>query len=106
MVNPKYRKKGDWERVRQGRVEGLHMLAGVMGPSDNVGSLVVDFRQIYSLPLDVDVLDHLMIGQGRWLSLRERGWSLDGESMGGKYVGKAEVVLIATDSYSYVPLRS
>ncbi|MBK9007214.1 MAG: hypothetical protein IPM31_09495 [Anaerolineae bacterium] len=23
--------------------------------------------------LDVDVLDHLVIGQGRWVSLKERG---------------------------------
>jgi len=27
--------------------------------------------------LDIDVLDHLVIGQGRWVSMRERrlGWS-------------------------------
>ena len=28
--------------------------------------------------LDVDVLDHLVIGQGRWLSLRERGLGFSG----------------------------
>ena len=26
--------------------------------------------------LDVDVLDHMVIGQGRWVSLKERGWDL------------------------------
>ena len=50
-INPEYKKKGSWERVRQGRVEGLHMLAGLSGPQDNHDSLVVDFRQIYSLPI-------------------------------------------------------
>lgn len=50
-VNREYGKKGNWERVRQGRVEGLHMLASLQGPHNNTGSLVVDFRQIYSLPI-------------------------------------------------------
>ena len=48
--NPKFREKGKWENVRNGRIEGLHMLAGFSGPEDNTSSLVVDFRQIYSLP--------------------------------------------------------
>lgn len=51
-INPEFKKKGNWERVRQGRVEGLHMLAGLAGPHNNHDSLVVDFRQIYSLPID------------------------------------------------------
>jgi DNA repair protein RadC len=28
--------------------------------------------------LDCEVLDHLIIGQGRWVSLRERGLGFDG----------------------------
>jgi len=46
-----FRAKGKWESVRQGRVEGLHLLAGTRGPEINSDSLVVDFRQIYSLPI-------------------------------------------------------
>src|SRR5437660_85949 len=49
---PKYAVKGAWESVRQGRVEGFHMLAGLNGLDDNRDSLIVDFRQIYSLPID------------------------------------------------------
>ncbi len=49
-VNPKFKEKGKWESVRNGRMEGLHMLASFNGPDDNASSLVVDFRQIYSLP--------------------------------------------------------
>lgn len=48
---PEFRAKGRWEAVRQGRVEGLHMLAGLGGPEENADSLIVDFRQIYSLPI-------------------------------------------------------
>ena len=46
-----FRAKGRWESVRQGRVEGLHLLAGLQGPEMNPDCLVVDFRQIYSLPI-------------------------------------------------------
>jgi hypothetical protein len=50
-VNKPFAQKGVWERVRQGRVEGLHLLASPTTPADNRASLVVDFRQIYSLPV-------------------------------------------------------
>jgi hypothetical protein len=49
-VNPNFKKKGQWEHVRKGRVEGLHLLASPVDPADNRLALVVDFRQIYSLP--------------------------------------------------------
>jgi hypothetical protein len=48
--NPSYSSKKSWEPVRQGRIEGWHMLAGFLGPS-NQDALVVDFRQIYTLPV-------------------------------------------------------
>jgi hypothetical protein len=48
-VNP--RLKGAWERVRQGRVEGLHLMASHNDPSNNQACLVADFREIYSLPI-------------------------------------------------------
>jgi hypothetical protein len=50
-VNKVFAQKGVWERVRQGRVEGLHLLASPTEPGNNRASLVVDFRQIYSLPV-------------------------------------------------------
>lgn len=49
--NPRFARKGEWERVRQGRVEGLHLLAALDNADDNRQALVVDFRQIYSLPV-------------------------------------------------------
>lgn len=51
-VNPQFKKKGEWERVRQGRREGLHMLSSTTNPEDNRQALVADFREIYSLPID------------------------------------------------------
>jgi hypothetical protein len=50
--NPKFMKKGTWEAVRKGRVEGLHLLGGTNDPSDNRTALVVDFGHIVSLPLE------------------------------------------------------
>jgi len=51
-VNPDFAKKGHWEQVRKGRVEGLHMLASPEQPGNNRMALVVDFRQIFSLPIE------------------------------------------------------
>lgn len=45
-----YSNKKNWENVRQGRVEGWHMVPGFLG-FNNQEALVVDFRQIYSLPI-------------------------------------------------------
>jgi hypothetical protein len=47
---PKLKQKGEWERVRQGRIEGLHLLGSTRKPEDKWGAYVVDFRSIYSLP--------------------------------------------------------
>ena len=49
-ANPDFVRKGMWNDVRRGRVEGLHLLASPIDPSNNRDALVVDFRQIYSLP--------------------------------------------------------
>lgn len=49
--NPKFKKSGAWESVRQGRQEGLHLLASPIQPEDNSAALVVDFRSIISLPV-------------------------------------------------------
>jgi len=48
--NPKFKAKGQWELVRKGRVEGLHLLGSPKDPEANRSSLVVDFGQIFSLP--------------------------------------------------------
>lgn len=49
-VNPKYKNHKEWDNVRKGRVEGLHMLGSPTNPDDNSSALVVDFGQIFSLP--------------------------------------------------------
>lgn len=49
-VNVGFQKKGRWEEVRKGRIEGLHLLGSRTDPLDNRSASVVDFREIYSLP--------------------------------------------------------
>ncbi|HLN32804.1 MAG TPA: hypothetical protein VK395_34055 [Gemmataceae bacterium] len=49
-VNSGFAKKGRWNDVLKGRVEGLHLLASPDDPANNRDALVVDFREIYSLP--------------------------------------------------------
>jgi hypothetical protein len=51
-VNPAFARKGRWNEVLKGRIEGLHLLASPTEPEDNRQALVVDFREIYSLPYD------------------------------------------------------
>jgi hypothetical protein len=50
QVNTDFQKKGRWEEVRKGRVEGLHLLGSLTEPDNNRLANVVDFREIYSLP--------------------------------------------------------
>ncbi|HVC96686.1 MAG TPA: hypothetical protein VND64_23615 [Pirellulales bacterium] len=49
-TSPDFKRKGVWELVRKGRVEGLHLLASPVTPQINREASVVDFRQIFSLP--------------------------------------------------------
>lgn len=49
-VNPAFARKGRWNDVLKGRVEGLHLLASPVEPANNREAHVVDFREIYSLP--------------------------------------------------------
>jgi hypothetical protein len=51
QLNPDYAKRGFWESVRQGRREGLHMLSAFVDAGAGRNALVVDFRQIFSLPV-------------------------------------------------------
>jgi hypothetical protein len=50
-ANPSY-SNNKWEEVRKGRVEGLHLLASPEKPENNRMALVVNFREIYSLPFE------------------------------------------------------
>lgn len=52
QANPKFTRKGEWENVRKGRIEGLHLLSSPTNPVNNRDARVVDFREIYSLPFD------------------------------------------------------
>lgn len=51
-INQAFARKGRWEEVRQGRVETLHLLSSPTNPADNRDALVVDFREVYSLPFE------------------------------------------------------
>ena len=51
LSNSRFKVKGRWEEVRRGKVEGLHLLAGIADPHNNRDALVVDFRLIVSLPI-------------------------------------------------------
>lgn len=66
--NPDFKHKGRWEEVRKGRIEGLHLLASPVCPEDSREALVVDFGEIYSLPVH-----YLTMRTGK-LGLR---WRLD-----------------------------
>lgn len=50
-VNPTFARRGEWEQVRKGRRDGLHLLASPDNPNDNRAAFVVDFGHIVSLPL-------------------------------------------------------
>ncbi len=51
-INPTFANKDKREGVRKGRHEGLHMLASPTNPGNNLEALIVDFRQIYSRPIE------------------------------------------------------
>lgn len=64
-ANPNFKQKGAWENVRRGRVEGLHLLASPLSPEDNQLALVVDFREIFSLPFG-NLTRHAAALGSRW----------------------------------------
>jgi hypothetical protein len=51
QYNEEYRRLAKWNEVRKGRIEGLHLLGSPTEPNNNQLALVVDFREIYSLPV-------------------------------------------------------
>lgn len=52
QINNEFSKKGRWEEVRKGRIEGLYLVSSPINPENNRECLVVDFREIYSLPFE------------------------------------------------------
>src|SRR5690349_2653026 len=64
-ANPAFARKGRWNEVLKGRVEGLHLLAAPNDPANNREALVVDFREIYSLPFDYFAARAAQLGP-RW----------------------------------------
>lgn len=51
-VNPAFKKGGTWGNVRKGRIEGIHLLASPADPTNPKEALVVEFRQVFSLPVE------------------------------------------------------
>ena len=64
-INPEFSKKGRWEEVRKGRIEGLYLLSSPINPENNRECLVVDFREIYSLPFEF-LTKHKETLETRW----------------------------------------
>jgi hypothetical protein len=65
VVNLAFAKKGRWNEVLKGRIEVLHLLASPANPENNREALVVDFREIYSLPTSYLTARAGQLGQ-RW----------------------------------------
>ena len=63
--NPHFQKTKNWEAVRKGQVQALHMIASPEYPEINTQSLVVDFGHIVSLPIDY-LEDHAAAIGDRW----------------------------------------
>ena len=64
-INSKFANKHERDEVRKGRHEGLHMLASPINPANNLEALIVDFRQIYSLPFST-LTNHAASQGDRW----------------------------------------
>ena len=64
-INPEFCKKGRWEEARKGRIEGLYLLSSLTNPENSRECLVVDFREIYSLPFEF-LTKHAESLETRW----------------------------------------
>lgn len=52
-TNPDFARSGKWDAALRGRIEGIHVLAPAGTIAAGRNHLVVDFREIYSLPFSV-----------------------------------------------------
>lgn len=64
-VNPKYGNSGAWNAVAKNRHEALHLLADPNDPDGTRPGLVVDFGELYSLPVGYMVTHAERLGS-RW----------------------------------------
>jgi len=48
---PSFKTKGVWKEVAAGRREGIHLIGSCANPNELRTALVVDFREVISLPL-------------------------------------------------------
>ena len=64
------RRRGRWNEVLKGRIEGLHLLASPTVPGDNRQALAVDFREIYSLYSDYLKVSRLFRSHSQRLNQR------------------------------------
>jgi hypothetical protein len=64
-TNPKAAQKGFWEQVRRAKIEGFYLLSPFENPENNRECLVVDFREIYSLPFEF-LTKHAETLETRW----------------------------------------
>jgi hypothetical protein len=51
-TNEAFKAKGKWTEVAKGRIEGLHLLHGHGEPNNGRECIIVDFRQIMTLPIN------------------------------------------------------
>jgi hypothetical protein len=65
VENPKAAQKGFWEQVRRAKIEGLHLVSSFENSENNCECLVVDFREIYSLPFEF-LTKHAESLETRW----------------------------------------
>jgi hypothetical protein len=49
---PQYQVTKNLDPIRQGRMHSFHLLSGFESSDDNLAALVVDFRQLYCLPIE------------------------------------------------------
>ncbi|MGJ5673712.1 MAG: hypothetical protein ACR9NN_08915 [Nostochopsis sp.] len=63
--NEPFKKKGKWNEVLSGRIEGLHLLPSTTNAENNREALVVNFREIYTLPYDYTLKQATELGS-RW----------------------------------------
>ncbi len=64
-ANPGFTQKGKWNDVLSGKIVGLHLLPSLTDPNNNRDALVVNFREIHSLPFEV-VLHQARKTGDRW----------------------------------------
>lgn len=64
-ADPRFAKTSVLEEIRKGRREGLYMLASPEEPANNRKALVVDFRQLVTLPIAF-LQDHALALGPRW----------------------------------------